>query len=448
MDSVALVVAVLIAMALLVVAVILVNRQAAIDTAYDARVSILAEEGLSSAAALENATSRAVLVAALTEEGRATESPIVSEALSSVRQLSEAMHRRLDTLASELTTDERTGVASSADALDTATEQTFAAIEGEDPTATTSAAAEHHAAYETLVDELVAIRDDHGSQVLIDGDGPQRAADAARFLIFFIVPLTLVIGYRRRERTRARARNLEAELARERAMKQSRDDFVADLSHELRTPLTGIYGFALALNEMADLTDDDRELVTHIVADAAELTRMVDDLIATGRMEVGTLTVALEPTELVPIVTDVAAVSRMRGIDLSISVPDVIVKADRIGLRQVLVNLVSNAARHGGDSIVISAEVLEGAVHLRVIDDGPGVDDEVEPLLFARYVHGEGQALVSGTIGLGTSVAAAYVDAFGGTIEYYREDDHTVFDVRLLPVLSDASLEEAEAALV
>ncbi len=74
-----------------------------------------------------------------------------------------------------------------------------------------------------------------------------------RFLIFFLVPLILIIGYRRGARQREDARRLVAALEHQRALTLLRDDFIADLSHELRTPLTGIYGFALALQEISEL---------------------------------------------------------------------------------------------------------------------------------------------------------------------------------------------------
>ena len=80
---------------------------------------------------------------------------------------------------------------------------------------------------------------------------------------------------------------------------------------------------------------------------------------------------------------------------------------------------------------------------MRVIDDGPGVPEDIEPYLFNRYLHGGGRALLSGSVGLGTAVAAAYAESFGGTIEYIRANDRTIFEVHLPAVVS-----HAEPALV
>jgi two-component system OmpR family sensor kinase len=144
-----------------------------------------------------------------------------------------------------------------------------------------------------------------------------------------------------------------------------------------------------------------------------------------------------EDLRLEPVVTEVAAVFAMRGIPMMVRVPDVIVRADRLGLRQLVLNLVSNAARHGGDEISVEAVMREGFVSMRVIDNGVGVPANIEPYLFKRYLHGDGRALLSGSVGLGTAVAAAYAESFGGTIEYLRHNDRTIFEVRLPAVISD-----------
>ena len=292
--------------------------------------------------------------------------------------------------------------------------------------------------YAELVAELVDLRDDHVESVLLAGRSFGRVADAVRFLIFFLVPLMLIIVYRRGARRREDARRLEEALKSERALAQSRDDFIADLSHELRTPLTGIYGFALALADSSGLSEEDREFAKHIVGEAAELNRMVDDLITTGRIAAGTLAMSTEDLQLGPAVTEVADVFAMRGIPVTVRVPDVVVRADRMGMRQLVLNLVSNAARHGGDEIAVEAIIREGVVSIRVIDNGPGVPADVEPHLFNRYLHGGGRALLSGSVGLGTAVAAAYAESFGGTIEYHRASERTIFEVRLPAVISDA----------
>jgi len=428
---------------LVALAVVLINREDATRAADDARTAILAEGTLSAAASVENAASQTALAVTLATASDGAAQDIVPAAVGALGQTADELNRRFEVLANELTPAELTESTEALARFEAATQVFIAASVIGDADAVEDASSERTAAHNELVDELVAIRDTHVQAVLLAGQGFGRVADAVRFMMFFLVPLMLVILYRRSARRSEDARRLEEALASERVLAQSRDDFIADLSHELRTPLTGIYGFALALGDSSSLGDEDREFAKHIAAEAAELNRMVDDLIATGRIAAGTLSMSTEDLRLEPVVSEVANVFAMRGIPVTVRVPDLVVRADRMGLRQLTLNLISNAARHGGSEISVEAVMREGVVSMRVIDDGPGVPADIEPYLFNRYLHGGGRALLSGSVGLGTAVAATYAESFGGSIEYLRTDDRTVFEVRLPAVVS-----HAEPALV
>ena len=80
----------------------------------------------------------------------------------------------------------------------------------------------------------------------------------------------------------------------------------------------------------------------------------------------------------------------------------------------------------------------EGVVSMRVIDNGPGVPEDDEPYLFNRCLHGGDRALLNGSVGLGTAVAATYAESFGGMIEYFRDDERTVFEVLLPAAVSES----------
>ena len=423
---------------LIVLAVVLVNREDAARTAENARIAILAEGTLSAAAAVENASSQALLAATVASTTESVDNDVVVAAIGALSQTATELQRRFDVFAPELTDSERTAATEAVTALEEAAEAVAATSLGGSLDQTTAAVADTSAAYDELVIELAGIRDGYVQSVLLTGRSFGRVADAVRFLIFFLVPLVMVIAYRRGARRREKAQRLEEALTSERALAQSRDDFIADLSHELRTPLTGIYGFALALGDSPTMSKEDHELARLIISDAAELNRMVDDLITTGRIAAGTLAMSTEDLRLEPVVTEVADVFAMRGIPVTVRVADVTIRADRAGLRQLILNLVSNAARHGGDEIAIESIMREGIVSIRVTDNGPGVPEDIEPYLFNRYLHGDGRALLSGSVGLGTAVAAAYAESFGGTIEYHRTNDRTVFEVRLPAVISES----------
>jgi signal transduction histidine kinase len=436
-DAATFVVSAALVVVIISLAVLLVNREDVSRAANDARIAILAEGTLSAAASVENASSQTVLAVTLASSGAQAEEDIVAAAVGALDRTSDELTRRFDVLVSELTPSEQAAAAEALARFNAETQVFVATSINGNVEAATAAFLDSAAAYDELVAEFVDVRDNHVQSVLLAGQDLGRVADAVRFMVFFLVPLMLIIVYRRGARRRDDARHLEEALASERALAQSRDDFIADLSHELRTPLTGIYGFALALGDSSSLSDDDREYAKHIISEAAELNRMVDDLITTGRIAAGTLAMSTEDLRLEPVVTEVAAVFAMRGIPVVVRVPDVIVRADRMGLRQLVLNLVSNAAQHGGDEISVEAVMREGFVSMRVIDNGSGVPADIEPYLFKRYLHGDGRALLSGSVGLGTAVAAAYADSFGGTIEYLRHNERTIFEARLPAVISD-----------
>lgn len=423
---------------LIVLAVVLVNREDAARTAENARIAILAEGTLSAAASVENASSQTLLAVTVSSANDSVEDDIVVATVGALSQTTAELQRRYEVFAPELTEAEQSDAAQAVTALEDAAARVAIEALNDGQDAVTTAVADASAAYEELVVVLAGIRDSYVEAVLLTGRSFGRVTDAVRFLIFFLVPLILVIAYRRGARRREDGKRLEEALENERALAKSRDDFIADLSHELRTPLTGIYGFALALGDSHTMSVEDHELARLIVSDAAELNRMVDDLITTGRIAAGTLAMSTEEIRLEPIVTEVADVFAMRGIPVTVRVPDVTIRADRAGLRQLILNLVSNAARHGGDEIAVESVMREGIVSIRMIDNGPGVSEDIEPYLFNRYLHGDGRALLSGSVGLGTAVAAAYAESFGGTIEYKRANDRTVFEVRLPAVITEA----------
>ena len=237
---------------LIVLAVVLVNREDAARTAENARIAILAEGTLSAAAAVENASSQALLAATVASTTESVDNDVVVAAIGALSQTATELQRRFDVFAPELTDSERTAATEAVTALEEAAEAVAATSLGGSLDQTTAAVADTSAAYDELVIELAGIRDGYVQSVLLTGRSFGRVADAVRFLIFFLVPLVMVIAYRRGARRREKAQRLEEALTSERALAQSRDDFIADLSHELRTPLTGIYGFCSGTGRQPD----------------------------------------------------------------------------------------------------------------------------------------------------------------------------------------------------
>jgi signal transduction histidine kinase len=249
-----------------------------------------------------------------------------------------------------------------------------------------------------------------------------------------------------RRRMRERERDMESRLEAERALNRAKDEFVAGLSHELRTPLTSIYGFSEVLVEtgMVDASTS-RDLLGLINHEAAELSRMVEDLLTAARLDAGALTVQLAEVDLATEVEAVVAPFRRSGLELTVECPQAVVVADPLRLRQIIRNLVSNAQRHGGPNLALVAACHGDHITLSVFDDGPGVSPEIEERLFHRFVNSGRRALLAGSVGLGLAVAQELAVGMGTTIEYGRRGGLTVFSIDLprvdLTTVVEADLE-------
>ncbi|MEX2652469.1 MAG: HAMP domain-containing sensor histidine kinase, partial [Acidimicrobiia bacterium] len=176
-----------------------------------------------------------------------------------------------------------------------------------------------------------------------------------------------------------------------------------------------------------------------IVTEAAELARMVDDLVAAGRIDGGAIGYNLEIVELSPEIEEVLRPFKRRGVSVEVDDIGISVRADRLRLRQLLRNLVSNAVKYGGDEIAVTAYRQDHTVVIEVIDDGPGVSADVDDRLFNRYVHDHGSALLQGSVGLGLAIARSFAEGMDGSLEYKRIDELTIFEVSLPLVESDSS---------
>lgn len=289
------------------------------------------------------------------------------------------------------------------------------------------------AAYRTVVMPLGAhmnaleasIRDNEASAQLLSG--------AIRLLVTLILPVLAILLYRRRAAAQVRAAQieLEARLATDRRVAKAKNQFVAGMSHEMRTPLTGIYGFSEVLLDSPPDAEMDRELITVINTEAAELSRMVDDFLAFSHIDGTGLEAHLAPTDLSACVDAVTDRFRRRGAHVTLDGDTDSALADPRLTEQVLTNFVSNAVHHGGETIRIVLHSNATKVRCDVTDDGPGVDQAMIDRLFTRFVHEGAEVFTAGTLGLGLWVARQLARAMGGDVSYHRRDGLTVFSLHL-----------------
>jgi signal transduction histidine kinase len=218
----------------------------------------------------------------------------------------------------------------------------------------------------------------------------------------------------------------ERQLERERRAREAAEAFLAVMSHELRTPITSIYGTATVLVRDPDRADR-RELLADVHEEAERLRRITDDLLVLSGVDRGLLHLSPEPMLVPHAIEEAVADIRRRFPDVEIRVevasPLPAVEADPTALRQVLHNLLSNAAKYAGADgpVTVQAVEVDEVVEVAVLDEGPGPGADPEALfgLFYRAPHTSRRA--SGT-GIGLYVAAELLRAMNATISAARRE--------------------------
>ena len=229
---------------------------------------------------------------------------------------------------------------------------------------------------------------------------------------------------------RATREQLEAAIATLEERQVLRDAFVGVMSHELRTPVTTIYGAAKLLAKWPRRPELET-LVEDIEEEADRLHRITEDLLVLSRAEHGLVELRPEPVLVQRLVPAVIAEVRRRHPSLDVveelapALPPI--DGDEAALRQVLVNLLTNAAKYGGGSPVrVAARVDEpdGDVLLRIEDQGPGLPaEDLEPIFDLFYRSASNARRASGT-GIGLYVVRQLVSAMDGTVHAYAVEPH------------------------
>jgi signal transduction histidine kinase len=236
-----------------------------------------------------------------------------------------------------------------------------------------------------------------------------------------------------------------------------KDEFVVTASHELRSPLTSVQGFAeLLMLERHKLSPKQADTVEIILDNTRHLVRLLNDLLDLARSDAGRLTIKPTPTETGPLVEDAVRTIRSqteaKGQSLHLRVdqnlPQIGVDRDRI--RQVLVNLLTNAHEYcpEGAAISVTAERHDAEVEVAVSDDGPGMAGDQIEHIFERFTRGDaGLTQHIGGTGLGLAISKSLVELHGGTIEAMSSPGRgSTFRVRLpvSPATVDGGPGEAE----
>ena len=229
---------------------------------------------------------------------------------------------------------------------------------------------------------------------------------------------------------------LEDAQGRLRSTLDEQQRFAADASHEMRTPLTALRGEIETLRAH-DLPEAEREAALADMAEAVDrMDRLVAGLLGLARVDGGDS--PAEPVDLGELIGELTDVDECADAPAG-----VIVVADHVAVRGMLVNLLENGRRHGGRvSVALGAE--EGEAVIRVSDDGPGVSPADRERVFDRFYRAPDRRASPGA-GLGLPIARATAERWGGSLALLPSDTGTLFEVRL-PLAREPILRPARSS--
>ncbi len=202
--------------------------------------------------------------------------------------------------------------------------------------------------------------------------------------------------------------------------------FTADASHELKTPLTVMRADVERAMQVPSGSPEQLVALEEALAESARMADLVDSLLTLARADEGRFEVHREPVLLEPLVRDVAETANIlgEGAGISVSIPvieDALVMGDRVRLRQLLLNLVTNAIKYtpAGGTIELSLSRRIDGVTVSVRDSGIGIAAADLPYVFERFWRADrarSRASERGGFGLGLAIAKWIAAAHGGSL--------------------------------
>ncbi|HVY91675.1 MAG TPA: PAS domain-containing sensor histidine kinase [Bryobacteraceae bacterium] len=216
-------------------------------------------------------------------------------------------------------------------------------------------------------------------------------------------------------------RNQESEQA-----NRLKTEFLSNMSHELRSPLHTIIGFAELLAEQTagPLNDTQQRFVSHVHRDSLHLLDLINDLLDLSKIEAGRVELQRQPLSIAWVLEDAVASVRPRAEAKSLLIraehpPSISIFADRLRIKQILHNLLTNAVKFTpkGGQITISSVGRETLAEISVTDTGIGIPDDQHQAVFDKFfqVQATAKGEQQGT-GLGLAITKRLVEQHGGTI--------------------------------
>lgn len=232
--------------------------------------------------------------------------------------------------------------------------------------------------------------------------------------------------------------HIETALTKRQASEDKLRQFIADASHELRTPLASVRGYSeLSLRHADDLPPQHRLAIERINSESIRMSDLVQDLLLLARLDAGQ-EIKHELVDISGLLANAVQDAAVSGLDHTWSFDQIgqpsLVFGDPSALHQVLGNLLTNARIHTPPGTTVRAEIRGTAttVVIEICDNGPGIDPEILPHLFERFVRGDdSRSRQAGSSGLGLAIVRAIIEAHRGTIEVLPQQPGACFRITL-----------------
>ncbi len=266
-------------------------------------------------------------------------------------------------------------------------------------------------------------------EALLSALADQTAAPLEHALLADRVERTTLVADNVRLYEAERAARIEAERARTEAESANRakSEFLANMSHELRTPLNAIGGYVelIEMGLRGPVTAAQREDLRRIRSSQHALLRLVEDMLDVAKLETGHVQLELTNVTVHDVLAGAEALvfpqlfAKMLAYHYEAIDPAVLVRADRMRLQQIILNLISNAIKftEAGGTITVCAETSADIVLIRVMDTGRGIPADMLETIFEPFVRVErGFARSTEGAGLGLAISRSLSRAMGGDL--------------------------------
>ena len=225
-----------------------------------------------------------------------------------------------------------------------------------------------------------------------------------------------------------------------RQLEMMRTELLAGVTHELKTPVTSISGLVQAVKDDIVTGEESKEFLEICAKETVRLQKMVEDLLDFNSFAVGDIRIRRERQNMNELVREIVHQWRIAQEDESLLIEletadkPVVTQTDPLRVQQILYNLLNNAAQAivGSGRIVVRVRESDDEIAIEVSDNGKGIPEAEQPLIFERFFRGEEKKQTKRGLGLGLSFSKMIAQALGGNLVLTKSTaEGSTFTLRL-----------------